>query len=263
MPVLSARRRPVAHYFRQHRRKVGTFGPQRQSDEKAVIDRAPQIIAAFMAVTVLAAAQSGKPTTPANTVDTSNIILSPRPLATLQLPTPDSEASSPVSSAVVARTTIGMPLYSPKSTSGYISSVIAAGLPKYDSLPKTTDSATAGTSIDGTAIHTTPGIALLPAYIVRDAMIPNEDQIPTSKAKAKIAMDKYLGPPDGLDRGFLNRYTLRQLWMRIPILRGLPIEFVGTPVRMSNEDRALDAGGANDTIPYPHPPPKAKDGSDD
>ena len=32
---------------------------------------------------------------------------------------------------------------------------------------------------------------------------------------------------------------------------------------MSNEDRAFDAGGANDTIPYPHPPPKARDGSDE
>jgi hypothetical protein len=46
-------------------------------------------------------------------------------------------------------------------------------------------------------------------------------------------------------------------------MRGLPIEFVGTPGSMSNEDSAFDAGGANDTIPYPHPPPKARDGSDE
>jgi hypothetical protein len=264
MPVYSARRNPIAYNYRQHGRLVGTFSPQRLSDKQAVNDRASQIVVVFMAVTVLAAAQGEKPTTPANTVDASNIILTPRPLATLPLLAPHPETSSrPTSSAATAETLFGMPLYNPKSTSSYISSVIAAGLPKYDPLPKTIDLATAGTNFDGSANHTTPGITLLPAFIVRDTKIPNEDQILTSKAKAKIAMDKYLGPSDGLDRGLLNRYTLKQLWMKIPMLRAFPIEFVGTPVRMSNEDRALDAGGANDTIPYPHPPPKAKDGSDD
>ncbi|HEY1764640.1 MAG TPA: hypothetical protein VGF85_06930, partial [Opitutaceae bacterium] len=103
----------------------------------------------------------------------------------------------------------------------------------------------------------------LPAFIVRDPKVPTEDQILTPMGKAKIEMDKYLGPSDSIDRGVLNHYTLTQLWMKIPILRALPIEFVGTPVRMSNEDRAYDAGGANDTIPYPHPPPKVKDGSNE
>jgi hypothetical protein len=154
-----------------------------------------------------------------------------------------------------------MPAYNPQSTSSYISSVIAAGLPKYDPSPKAIDMAAAGAKSDGKAIQTTPGIALLPAFIVRDAKIPDEDQILTNKGKAKTAMDKYLGPSDGLDRGVLNRYTLVQLWKKIPILSAL--DFVGTPGQMSNEERAFDAGGANDTIPYPHPPPQVKDGSDE
>jgi len=243
---------------------VGTFNPRSPSYEQAMIGRAPQIVVVLTAATVSAAAQSGRPTASANTVDTSTIVLAPRPPAAPQPPNPDPEAGSrPASSAVTTEAPSGMPRCSPRSTSGYISSAIAAGLPKYGPSPRATDPATAGTNPDGSAFHAMPGISLLPAFIVRDARGPTEDHILTSSARAKIAMDKYLGPSDGLDRGLLNRFTLRQLWMKIPILRALPIEFVGTPVRMSNEDRALDAGGANDTIPYPHPPPKAKDGSGD
>lgn len=233
------------------------------------MDRPLQIIVVFMAVTASAEAEGEKLKTPAYSADASSIILAPRPVTAVQLPTTDPGTTSrPIPPAVATGILFGMPAYGPESTSSYISSAIAAGLPKFDPLPKAIDMAAAGTKSDGMALRTTAGIALLPAFIVRDTKIPNEDQILTSGAKAKVAMNKYLGPSDGLDRGVLNRYTLRQLWEKIPILpRLLPIlgglQFVGTPVRMSNEDRAYDAGGANDTIPYPHPPPKVKDGSDD
>jgi len=94
------------------------------------------------------------------------------------------------------------------------------------------------------------------AYVVRDVKIPTDEVIMTPKARAKVAMDKYLGPSDGLDRGLLNAVTLTQLWKKIPIIGGL--DFVGTEKAMSYADRAYDAGGANDTIPYPHPPPAVK-----
>ena len=146
-------------------------------------------------------------------------------------------------------------------TSSYISSEIAAGLPRFDPSYKALTTPDTKTTSNGKAVQTASGIESMPAFIVRDAKIPNAEQILTYKGAADIAMNKYLGPSDGLDRGVLNRYTLSQLWQKIPILGALP--FVGTPARMSNEARGFDAGGANDTLPHPHPPPKAKDGSDE
>jgi hypothetical protein len=149
------------------------------------------------------------------------------------------------------------PDHNATSITNDISAAIAAGLPGYKPSPKATDIAVAGQKPD----QPTAGITSMSEFIVRDTKIPSEDQVLTYEAKAEIAMNKYLGPSDGLDRGVLNRYTLSQLWQKIPLIGGLP--FVGTPVHMSNEARGFDAGGANDTIPYPHPPPKAKDGSDE
>jgi hypothetical protein len=228
------------------------------------MDRTPLIMAVFMVVRVSAAARGEEPSAAVNAADASSIILVPRPLSGVHAPTPDpGQGGWPDSSPVATGTLTGVTAYGPGSTSSHISAMIAAGLPKYDPSPKAIKTATAGTSPEERAIQATTGIISLPAFVVRDAKVPNEDQILTAQGRAKIAMDKYLGPSDGLDRGLLNRYTLEQLWMKIPILRAFPIQFVGTPVRMSNEDRAFDAAGANDTIPYPHPPPKVKDGSEE
>jgi len=228
------------------------------------MDRTPLIIAVFMVVKVSTAARGEEPPAAVNAADASSIILVPRPLSSVNTPTPDPRPGSwPASLPVAAETLTGTTAYGPGSTSSHVSAMIAAGLPKYDPSPTAIKTATPGTSSEEKAIQATTGIMSLPAFVVRDAKVPNEDQIPTAQGRAKIAMDKYIGPSDGLDRGLLNRFTLKQLWMKIPILRALPIEFVGTPVRMSNEDRAFDAAGANDTIPYPHPPPKVKDGSDE
>jgi len=232
------------------------------SNEQDAMNRALQIIVVFMAVAVSAKAQDEKPKATEHTADTSSINLAPRPVTTVQLQTPAPGTSNrPVPLAIATETSFRTPAVSPESTSSYISSLIGAGLPRYNPSPKAIDMAAAGAKSNGKANPTAPGIALLPAYIVRDAKIPDEEHILTYKGQAKIAMDKYLGPSDGLDRGLLNRYTLVQLWRKIPIIGGLP--FVGTPGQMSNEYRAFDAGGANDTIPYPHPPPKVKDGSDE
>jgi hypothetical protein len=225
------------------------------------MDRTPLIMAVLMAVEAPAAARGEEPSAAANAADTSSIILAPRPLAGVHAPMQDPRSgfqpdSRPNASGALA----GLPANGPRSTSSHISSMIAAGLPKYDPFTSAPGAA-AGKSPDGGPIGTTPGIMSLPAFIVRDARVPNGDQILTAKGRAEIAMNKYLGPADGLDRGVLNRYTLRQLWQKIPIIGGLP--FVGTPVQMSNEQRAFDAAGANDTIPYPHPPAKVKDDSDD
>jgi hypothetical protein len=227
------------------------------------MDRTPLIMAVFMVVKVSSAARGEEPSGTVDPADASSIILAPRSLSSDHTLTPDPVSGGwPASLPGATETLTGMTAYGPGSTSSNISAMIAAGLAKYDPSPKAIKTATAGTSPKEKAIQATTGIISLPAFVVRDAKVPNEDQILTAQGRAKIAMDKYLGPSGGLDRGLLNRFTLKQLWMKIPILRAFPIEFVGTPVRMSNEDRAFDAGGANDTIPYPHPPPKVKDGSD-
>jgi hypothetical protein len=59
-------------------------------------------------------------------------------------------------------------------------------------------------------------------------------------------VDKYMGPSDGIDRGILNRFTLAQLWAKIPIIGRLP--FVGTPVHVTQAERALDDAGANNPL---------------
>lgn len=226
------------------------------------MDRALQIVAGFIAIVASATAQGEKSTATAPGANATSIILEPRPNAAIQPPNAGSgTGNQPADPAVGSEASFEMPAYSPKANSSYISSAIMAGLPKYDPSPRAIDLAASGARPAGSQIQATPGVSLLPAYIVRDAKIPDEEHILTYKGRATIAMNKYLGPSDGLDRGVLNRYTLTQLWQKIPILGALP--FVGTIGGMSNEDRGLDAGGANDTIPYPHPPPKVKDGSDE
>jgi hypothetical protein len=226
------------------------------------MNRGFEIIVVCMAVSVSAEAQSGKSTASANSAEASSIIPAPSPMATVRPQKPGQvNAGGQESSTVAAKGLPGTPAYSPGSTSGYILSEIAAGLPRFNAPPKAANVVAAGTKADGRASPATPGTELMPAFVVRDDKLPDEEQILTYKGRAKIAMDKYLGPSDGLDRGVLNSFTLVQLWKKIPILGGLP--FAGTPAFMTNEERAFDAGGANDTIPYPHPPPKAKDGSDD
>jgi hypothetical protein len=140
----------------------------------------------------------------------------------------------------------------PHATSSYMAAAISSVLPKFDPTPL----AAAASKASTTPGKPTPGVTLMKAYVVRDVKIPTDEVIMTPKARAKVAMDKYLGPSDGLDRGLLNAVTLTQLWKKIPIIGGL--DFVGTEKAMSYADRAYDAGGANDTIPYPHPPPAVK-----
>jgi hypothetical protein len=232
------------------------------SDERAVTDRAFQIIVGFVALTASAAAQGEAPVAPGKTSDARSSIFAEQPAVPAGLPAPDPETMRrSIASAGDTETGFGTPALSSGATSSYILSAIAAGLPKYNASAPEFGLAPEETNLAGRAFPPKPGVASLPAFIVRDARIPTRDQILTPKARAEITMDKYLGPSDGLDRGVLNRITLVQLWKKIPILGVL--DFVGTPGQMSNEDRALDAAGANDTIPYPHPPPKVKDGSDD
>lgn len=79
----------------------------------------------------------------------------------------------------------------------------------------------------------------MPKVVVREEPMPSSGEVLTTSGAAQLAMEEYLGDPDGLDRGFLNRFTIQQLWAHIPVLGYFP--FVGS---QSNEDRALSIAAA-------------------
>lgn len=80
-----------------------------------------------------------------------------------------------------------------------------------------------------------PSVVRLPQVIVNENKLPNATEVMSRRALEEYAMNRYLGSKDGLDRGFLNRFTIPELWKKIPILgRLLP-----APIGVTNEDRAM------------------------
>jgi len=82
---------------------------------------------------------------------------------------------------------------------------------------------------------------------------PNGLEVLTDKGRQELAMDTYLGKKDGLDRGLLNRWTLPELWAKIPVLKYLPLPIPA----ITNEERALDleldeqsAGAVRDELEF-------------
>jgi len=109
-----------------------------------------------------------------------------------------------------------------------LSAYIAAKLPRYDP-------ARAGGAARLPADAAHPGVMRLPDYIVREPRLPDETEILTEHGRDLAAMNKYLGPSDGLDRGYLNAITLGDLWRKIPVLKMIPFIPFGS---VSQEARA-------------------------
>lgn len=76
-------------------------------------------------------------------------------------------------------------------------------------------------------------IVRLPVYIVREPKVPKTEEVLTRKVVEKIAMQRYLGEEDGLNRA-LSVITPVHLWRRIPILGKYPLVTFQT-----NEQRAM------------------------
>jgi hypothetical protein len=133
-----------------------------------------------------------------------------------------------------------------RETSSYIRSVISAGLPKFQAKQPqaSAPSKNAGTAQGPTA--TASDVIAMPAFTITEAKLPSSRQTMTYAGWTQPLVDKYMGPSDGIDRGILNRFTLAQLWAKIPIIGRLP--FVGTAVQMSVAERALDDAGANNPL---------------
>lgn len=112
--------------------------------------------------------------------------------------------------------------------------MMAAEMPKFDPLH-------AGTAGPASAPLAAPapelpaeGIIRLPSFVVHDQKLPTELEVMTPEELTRYAMNKYLGPEDGIDRGVLNLANVRQFWNKIPVLGSFPLLGFET-----NEARAL------------------------
>jgi hypothetical protein len=66
-------------------------------------------------------------------------------------------------------------------------------------------------------------IVRLPNYVVRERRLPKPIEAMSNAELARIGMEKYIGPENGLDRGFLNLFTVVGLWKKIPLLGRFPL----------------------------------------
>jgi hypothetical protein len=126
----------------------------------------------------------------------------------------------------------------PRLFSCRLSMMVAAGLPKFD--PKQASGSNSGqTEVRPSkaipALAQPDGVIRLPTFAVHASRLLTEDEVLTDKGRAELAMNRYLGPADGIDRGLLNAYTLPGLWKKIPVLGRIPCMLGG----MTNETRAM------------------------
>jgi hypothetical protein len=120
-----------------------------------------------------------------------------------------------------------------------VKSLIKAGLPIFDAKPadlNVPDKAVSPAPATPEAA-TTPGVVRMDPYVMLDKRPLTEDAVMTDRSWAEFAMDKYLGGLDQFDRGFLNAYTLPELWAKIPVIGRLP--FSGPAGTLTNEERAM------------------------
>jgi len=145
-------------------------------------------------------------------------------------PVPRAEDASPPAAPVKDNMTpADQPTVSP-----LISSMIAAGLPKYDPT-KVSDAATLPPSAAPVAPETSSAtIVRLPAMIVRDRKLPDKSEVLTKQEMTRQGMDTSIGPENGIDRGFLNLFTVADLWHHLPILGHYELAGFET-----NEERGL------------------------
>lgn len=116
-----------------------------------------------------------------------------------------------------------------------LAAMLAASMPRYT--PPTLQSTAAPREspvLSAGAEKPKNEIVRLPSYVVRAENIPSRRDVLTKKGIEDWMMNKYMGSYDDLDRGVLNRFTIGELWAKIPILGKLP--FFGA---FTNEARAM------------------------
>ena len=105
--------------------------------------------------------------------------------------------------------------------------MLAAAMPKFDPPPP-------GSPALPAPLPPGDNVIQLPTFRVIDRRLPTSTEVMGQEELARYAMNKYLGPEDGLDRGALNLVTIRQFWDKIPVLGRFP--FLSSE---TNEQRAL------------------------
>jgi len=124
------------------------------------------------------------------------------------------------------------PVSPPERTiSPHLAELMAASMPKYQPVREPTEPVAPA---DPEGEKPSNEIVRLPRYVVSGSKLPTSMQVLTKKGLEHYAMEHYLGPEDGLDRGFLNLFTIGALWKKIPVLGSFP--FVTSE---TNEDRAM------------------------
>ena len=124
-----------------------------------------------------------------------------------------------------------------QTASPVISSMIAAGLPKYEpgaAKAATDKPASPAGSTEPDAVASKATIVHLTSMIVRNQRLPTPSEVMTDKEKARRGMDTYIGPENGIDRGFLNLFTIASLWQRLPFFGRFNLDGFET-----NEQRGL------------------------
>lgn len=81
-----------------------------------------------------------------------------------------------------------------------------------------------------------PSVVTMPNYVVQESKLPKASEVMSDRAVAEFAMNRYLGSKDGLDRGFLNRVTIPELWKKIPIIGKILPPLIPS---VTNEQRAM------------------------
>jgi hypothetical protein len=121
-----------------------------------------------------------------------------------------------------------------QAASPLISSMISAGLPKYGELKATDAPVVPAGAAPSAPESSSATIVHLPAVIVHDRKLPDKSELLTKQEMTRQGMDTYIGPENGIDRGFLNLFTVADLWHRLPILGRYNLEGFET-----NEERGL------------------------
>jgi hypothetical protein len=119
----------------------------------------------------------------------------------------------------------------PLAASPEIAAEIRAALPVYGETPQAPAAAPAPSEAEQEMAAKIPRLRAG----TRQSRPPNGEEVLTAQGKTELAMDQYLGRPDGFDRGLLNRYTIPQLWQMIPVLKYLPCPIPA----VTNEVRAM------------------------
>jgi hypothetical protein len=123
-----------------------------------------------------------------------------------------------------------------RAISAHLAEVLAAKLPAYDSTQRVAPKPAEVSPVLNDGVAPDPNIVRLPTVIVSDRKLPTAESVRTGKAIAEIAMNQYLGPSDGLDRGLLNAKTVAEYWRKVPLLGTLLPSPFGI---MTNEERAM------------------------